>query len=174
MAGASATPVGSRLWESWLKGFKAFVALTETRYVKRVEESQERPEDTGLARRADLLGRELVFSMARTDHFEKTGEVLPHPSEAKRDEGSACDRAVRYTANPSSSDERRFAAIYLCPVCKATEASAGRFARADVMPGSKHFGVRIPCPKCCPQEHGAYVMAHGAAPNMTPELAGIR
>jgi hypothetical protein len=136
--------IGSRLWESWLKGFKAFDALTEKRYLLRVEESQAHPQDTDLARRADLLGRELVF--------EKTGEVLPHPTEARR------------------SDERRHAAVYLCPLCKATEQAAGRFVRADVMPGSKHFGALIPCPKCCPQAHGAYVLAHGAVLNRTPEM----
>jgi hypothetical protein len=144
MAATRVIPIGSRLWESWLKRFQAFDALTETRYMKRVEESQERPADTDLARRADLLGRELVFGMERTEHFERMGEVLPHPSEARR------------------SDERRFTAVYLCPVCQATEAAGGRFVRADVMPGSKHFGVLIPCPKCRPQEHGAYLMAHGS------------
>jgi hypothetical protein len=138
--------VGSRLWESWLKGFKGFDALTEKRYLLRVEESQAHPQDTDLARRADLLGRELVFGMERTEHFEKTGEVLPHPTEARR------------------SDERRHAAVYLCPVCKATEDAGGRFVRADVAFGNKHFGKLIPCPQCRPREHAAYVETFGAPP----------
>jgi hypothetical protein len=153
---ANSIPLGSIRHEHWLKQFKGFVGSTERRYMARLAESEADPRDTDLARRADLLGRELAFAMERAAHFETTGEILPHPTEAKR------------------SDERGHAAIYLCPLCRSTEQAAGRFVRADVAFGNPHFGKLIPCPRCCSQEFGAYVMAHGKPQIAMPEMAGVR
>jgi hypothetical protein len=150
---ANSIPLGSIRWDHWLKQFKGFVGSTERRYMARLAESEADPGNSDLARRVDLLARELAFAMERAAHFETTGEILPHPTEARR------------------SDERRNPAIYLCPLCRSTEQAAGRFVRADVAFGNPHFGKLIPCPRCRSQEFGAYVMAHGKPQIAMPELA---
>jgi len=129
-----------------VKTFNGFVQLTENRYMIRLNQVEADPTDSEKARGADILQRELIFAMERAEHFESTGEILPHPTEARR------------------SDERRYPDLYLCPLCKSTEQASGRYIRADVHVGNPHFGKLIPCPQCRPYEFGSYVEINGKPP----------
>jgi hypothetical protein len=149
--------LGSIRHEHWLKQFKGFVGSTERRYMARLAESEADPRDTDLARRADLLGAgtRVRDGARRPFRDDRRNPAAPHRGEDA----------------PMSAAH---AAIYLCPLCRSTEQAAGRFVRADVAFGNPHFGKLIPCPRCCSQEFGAYVMAHGKPQIAMPEMAGVR
>lgn len=148
MAATNIIPVGSRLWEQWVDTFQKFAALTERRAMLREDERAADPDNPDLRNQSAMLWREVSFAYKRAEHFEKTGEVLPHPTEA------------------GDYDERPLKATHLCPVCKATDTSSGRFVRVDVQVGSKHFGKAIPCPACNKGEYEAYVTKYGVPPGM--------
>jgi hypothetical protein len=135
--------VGSPMHAAILKTYDKMARTLMYQIDERSAQADASPNNPDLRRRVEVLVQTLSDTEKRRAHFEATGETLPLVNLAPD--------AVGVTPGT----------LYLCPMCRATGESPGRFVRLDVTPGSAHFGNSIPCPECRPAHYRGYVEAKG-------------